>query len=110
MSKEVSTTEEAVLKAAEKFPHTKDVLKTLFPEAFKVAEEAGTVDCTKGNISFDVGVRCVALVDSVSGESIIGTRFTGKDRFKSFYLSEKYSWSLEKQQNNLLTLIPTRKN
>ena len=76
---------EKVLEAAKKCPEWKEELKTLFPEAF---EEDDTIDLSASRPTICQNISCAV---------------------RGYYLASEYTWKIEKNSENFLHLIPTKK-
>jgi len=88
-SKELKITPDKVLSAAKKCPQAEAVLKEMFPEVF---EEDKSVDVSK------------------LGKSILDVRNGFEYMSKAFWLDDSYSWEIKRDSNNMLVLIPAKKD
>jgi hypothetical protein len=95
---ELKITKEKVLAAAEKCSTAKDVLKSMFPEAFEIK---GGVKVThwRGGI----------YTDATSGYSLLSNRNSGLYENKAFALSNDFEWEIKLDHQGILCLIPIPK-
>ena len=102
-----------VIAAAEKCSTAKDVLQTLFPEAFK--EKEPEIDLTKLKTSrgddrlifTDESAKSAGLQNSFAFQ----VRGYGEYKNKAFFLCDTYlNWELRRDSLAQLCLIPTRKD
>lgn len=96
---ELKTTKEKVLEAASKCPTAKAALEKLFPECFKKEmkkiESFGVSRTVNQNPYMYIGYTHV---------------YDGSLWDKCFILQEdQFNWSLKRQEDGLLLLIPTKK-
>lgn len=105
MSKTVNTTDDLVLKAAQKCPTAKDVLKELFPEVFVPKEHV---------IEFQSGVT----IQATNGKFAPGVeKRTSNSNLKGLFLpqnidvdsvgSRKVSWTIQRDQFGYDVLVGT---
>lgn len=100
---------EKVRKAAASCPTASDVLKTLFPDAFK--EKDNGIDLMKltGGPHLLGGTKWLEAGFDGRGHGPIQVRIGGELAGKSFFLSSYLNWEIKKDTCGLSCLIPTRK-
>ena len=96
---ELKITKERVLEAAKISCQAKQTLRILFPEFF-----TKELDLKKINNHFNPDLEGYS-----ASEYIISVRGCLKYEGKAFFLSSKYDWSLEIDEDNSYILIPTTK-
>lgn len=107
----VTITAQKVLDAAKANPGAKEILKTLFPEAF---EKEKYFDLSK--LVTAGGSKCLTIFTDASAKEAgfyhsgffqirSGYEFEGK----GFYLDHSYNWAIEKDRVGQMVLVPTRK-
>lgn len=103
---ELTITKERVLKAAKGSPEAERALKTLFPDVFK----SEYFDLTK--LDSNELLRIFSkenLVASGVEYPFMQIRCVGSHAWRAFYLSDNIDWSLERDERNVLCLVPRRK-
>ena len=97
---ELKITKERVLEAAEKCSDAKQILKTLFPEAF-----VGEGIINNGRF---YGLAIFGNPTASDNKAVIEIRGTGDHVNKAFWLNSKFDWKIENEGGGI-TLIPTKK-
>lgn len=87
-------TEQQIKAAAEKCPEAKVVLKELYPDVFKEG-----IKITENDLGFFINKQPIAIM----------VRSNGKFEDKSLYLDSRFNWFVEKDDEGVQCLIPTRK-
>lgn len=98
----MTTTKEKVLEAAKNCPQAKDILKTLFPEAFE----------EPANSFMNIADWIEKIVYSATCPTILLDIRGGYGELynKSFWLSPCFHWEIKKDGEGQLCLIPTTKS
>ena len=102
--KKYEVTKEAILAGVKQCPDAKNVLKAMFPEAFKK-----DFDLFKLSNGYDLFSRESSRAAGFKSENFMQVR--GSDEFKgiAFVLDPIYSWTLKTDARGDLCLIPTNK-
>jgi len=98
---ELKITKEKVIAAANKCSAAKEVLKEMFPEVFE--------DDKYFNFAGSAGIDNEFKSNYLPDSSMIQIRRIGKYKNKAFYLTSKYNWKIERDNEGDLCLIPTKK-
>jgi len=108
--KMLKITKEKVLEAAEKYSEAKEVLRTLFPEAFDKyfdLSKLKTLEYVDNGRIFSFDSCQYAGFDDYL---FLQIRFGGEYANKGFYLSKNYKWQLVEDEDGALVLLPTKKS
>lgn len=107
---ELKITKEKILEAASKCSTAKEILKTLFPEVFE-NNKYFDLDRLETSELKNIGIfsEKSSIEAGFKDNSFLEIRNCGYYRNKGFYLSSKYDWTLIKDSNSELCLIPTKK-
>lgn len=108
MAKTLTVTDEAVTRTAEKYPHAKEVLREMFPEAFEPENALKRL-----NLSEDVGwvlqTRTGLRLYHTDGNAIIWIRGDGEFKGLGFGLHDKVDWEIKTDEAGVKVLTPTLK-